>query len=51
MLALVDGEPKVLNIKEMLYHYLRFQEEVVTRRTKHDLEKAKERLIYWRACS
>ena len=44
MLALVDGEPKVLNIKEMLYHYLRFQEEVVTRRTKHDLEKAKERL-------
>ena len=43
MLALVDGEPKVLNIKEMLYHYLRFQEEVVTRRTKHDLEKAKER--------
>ena len=44
MLALVDGEPKVLNIKEMLYHYLKFQEEVVTRRTKHDLEKAKERL-------
>ena len=44
MLALVDGEPKGLNIKEMLYHYLRFQEEVVTRRTKHDLEKAKERL-------
>lgn len=44
MLALVDGEPKVLNIKEMLYHYLRFQEEVVTRRTRHDLEKARERL-------
>ena len=44
MLALVDGEPKVLNIKEMLYHYLRFQEEVVTRRTTYDLEKARERL-------
>ena len=44
MLALVDGEPKVLNIKEMLYHYLRFQEQVVTRRTQHDLEKARERL-------
>jgi len=44
MLALVDNEPKVLNIKEMLYHYLRFQEQVVTRRTQHDLEKARERL-------
>ncbi len=44
MLALVDGEPKVLNIKEMLYHYLRFQEQVVTRRTQYDLEKARERL-------
>ena len=44
MLALVDGEPKILNLKEMLYHYLRFQEEVVTRRTQYDLERAKERL-------
>ncbi|MEA4970774.1 MAG: DNA gyrase subunit A [Candidatus Pelethousia sp.] len=44
MLALVDGEPKILNLKEMLYHYLRFQEQVVTRRTQYDLERARERL-------
>ncbi|MDR0841758.1 MAG: DNA gyrase subunit A [Christensenellaceae bacterium] len=44
MLALVDGEPKILNIREMLYHYLRFQEQVVTRRTQYDLERVRERL-------
>ncbi len=44
MLALVDGEPKVLSIKEALYHYLEFQKQVVTRRTIFDLEKARERL-------
>ncbi|HHT86618.1 MAG TPA: DNA gyrase subunit A [Clostridiales bacterium] len=44
MLALVDNEPKVLNLKDMLRHYLAFQEEVVTRRTQYDLEKAQERL-------
>ena len=43
MLALVNGEPKILNLKEMLYHYLQFQKEVVTKRTKYDLEKAQER--------
>lgn len=43
-LAIVDGIPKVLNIKEMLEHYLKFQEEVVTRRTKFDLKKALERM-------
>ena len=43
MLALVGGEPKVLNLYEMLYHYLNHQKEVVTRRTKYDLNKAKER--------
>lgn len=43
-LAIVDGVPKVLNIKEMLEHYLKFQEDVVTRRTKFDLNKALERL-------
>ncbi len=43
-LAIVDGIPKVLNIKEMLMHYLKFQEEVVTRRTKFDLKKALERM-------
>lgn len=43
-LALVDGEPKVLNLREMLRHYLEHQEQVVTRRTKFDLDKALERL-------
>lgn len=43
-LAIVDGIPKVLNIKEMLEHYLKFQEDVVTRRTKFDLKKALERM-------
>ncbi|MBE6007734.1 MAG: DNA gyrase subunit A [Lachnospiraceae bacterium] len=43
MLALVDGKPKVLNLKEMLDEYLKFQFEVVTRRTKFDLEKAERR--------
>lgn len=43
-LAIVDGVPQVLNIKQMLEHYLKFQEEVVTRRTKYDLKKALERL-------
>ena len=40
MLALVDNEPKVLNLREMIYHYLRHQKEVVTRRTRYDLDKA-----------
>ena len=42
-LALVDGEPKVLTLLEMLTHYLAHQEDVVTRRTKYDLNKAEER--------
>ena len=42
-LALVNNEPKILNLKEMLFYYLEHQKEVVTRRTKFDLEKAKER--------
>lgn len=40
MLALVDGEPKVLNLKEVLTHYINFQKEIITRRTKFDLNKA-----------
>ncbi|MCL2694860.1 MAG: DNA gyrase subunit A [Clostridiales bacterium] len=44
MLALVNGEPKVLNIKEVLCHYLNHQKEVVTRRTRYDLNRAEERL-------
>lgn len=43
MLALVDGAPKVLTLKEMLQEYLRFQREVITRRTAFELKKAKER--------
>ena len=43
MLALVDGEPKVMSIKTMLEVYLKHQEDVVTRRTKFDLKKAEER--------
>jgi DNA gyrase subunit A len=43
MIALVDGEPKVLNLQEMLFHYLEHQKDVVTRRTKFDLKKAEAR--------
>lgn len=43
MLSLVNNEPKTLNILDMLKHYLKHQEEVITRRTKYDLNKAKER--------
>ncbi len=43
MLALVNNEPKVMNILDMLKYYLKHQEEVVTRRTKYELNKAEER--------
>ena len=43
MLALVDNQPKILNLLEMLNYYLQHQEEVVTRRTRYDLNKAEER--------
>ena len=43
MLALVDNQPKVLNLYEMLNYYLIHQKDVVTRRTKYDLNKAEER--------
>ena len=43
MLALVNNQPKVMNLKEMLVYYLRHQEDVVTRRTQYDLNKAEER--------
>jgi len=42
-LALVDGRPRVLNLRDMLYYYLEHQKEVVTRRTKFDLAKAEAR--------
>ena len=43
MLALVEGQPKVLNLLDMLKHYLKHQEEVVTRRTQYELNRAEER--------
>ena len=43
MIALVDGQPKLLNLYEMLSEYIKFQKEVVTRRTEFDLKKAEAR--------
>ena len=43
MLALVNGEPKVLNLRDMLGYYLKHQEEVITKRTQYELNKAEER--------
>lgn len=43
MLSLVNNEPRVLNLKDMLTYYLKHQEEVVTRRTRYELNKAEER--------
>ncbi len=43
MLAIVNGQPKILNIKEMLWHYIVFQEEVIRRRTAFDKKKAEAR--------
>ena len=44
MLALVKGEPKILNLKEILYYYLEHQKDVLIRKTKFDLRKAEERM-------
>ena len=43
LLALVNQQPKVLNLKEFLYHFILFRKEVVTRRTEYDLNKAREK--------
>lgn len=43
MLALVDGTPKILNLKECLYYYLEHQKDIIVRRTKFDLQKTEER--------
>ena len=43
MLALVDGVPKVLSLKQMIHHYIEHQEDVIRRRTKYDLDKAEAR--------
>ena len=42
MLALVDGVPRILSLKEMLQNYITFQEEIITRRTRYDLKKAQD---------
>lgn len=44
MIAIVNGEPKLLTLKDILNHYIDFQVDVVTRRTQFDLNKAKERM-------
>lgn len=44
MLALVDNKPRVLNLRDMIYYYLKHQEDVIVRRTKFDLARAEERL-------
>lgn len=41
MLSLVDGHPRVLSLKQMMYYYLKHQEEVITRRSRYELDKAK----------
>jgi len=43
MLALVDGHPRILNLKEVLYYYVKHQEDVITKRTKYELAKAEAR--------
>ncbi len=44
MIALVNGEPKVLGLREILYHYIAHQEDIIRRRTRYDLEKTKARV-------
>ncbi len=44
MIALVNGEPKVLGLREILYHYIKHQEDVIRRRTRYDLEKTRARV-------
>ena len=48
-LALVNNEPKILNLKELLEYYLEHQKDVITRRTKYDLNKAEERAAFNKA--
>src|SRR3989338_4064116 len=43
LLALIDGSPRVLNLKEILAEYIRFRKEIIIRRTQFDLAKAKDR--------
>ena len=52
MLALVNNQsqPRILSLKDILSEYLKFQEELIVRRTRYDLRKAEERAICWRDC-
>ncbi|HAN44467.1 MAG TPA: DNA gyrase subunit A, partial [Ruminococcaceae bacterium] len=43
MLAIADGQPKIMSLKDIIEHYIKFQEQIITRRTEYDLRKAKER--------
>ncbi|MBQ1211137.1 MAG: DNA gyrase subunit A [Clostridia bacterium] len=49
MLALVNGEPRVLSLKQMLEEYIKYQVEVITRRTQFELKKAQEKAHIWEA--
>ncbi len=49
MLSLVDGVPRILTLKQMLEEYIKFQCDVITRRTLFELRKAKERAHIWEA--
>ena len=49
MLALVNGEPRVLTLKQMLEEYIKYQVEVITRRTQYELKKAQEKAHIWEA--
>ena len=46
MIALVDGQPRLLSLKDALTHYIAHQIEIITRRTQFDLEKAEARSIF-----
>ncbi len=50
MIALVGTEPKVLNLKEIIVEYVKYQREIITRRTRFDLKRRKSGRISWRAC-
>lgn len=51
MIAIVNNEPKLLTLKEVLSHYLQHQIEVIRRRTEFDLKKPKPGRISWKACA
>lgn len=48
MLALVDGVPKVLTLKEILQQYIDFQRDVISRRTRFDLKRRRTERIFWK---